>query len=464
MREKTPCCLLSMALFFERRFEMVQKEILDLCLKRYYDMMIKGIQRNIRIPSVKSKPEDSAPYGKFVNMALEDALLQAKSLGLNVKNIDHKIGYAEIGEGEEMVAVLGHLDVVPAEGEWKYPPYDAVISEGILWGRGTLDDKGPIIGALYALKAIQDSGIPLTKRIRVIFGADEESGSSCVKHYIEQKEEMPSCGFTPDAEFPVIFAEKGAMHIVVKQNLTEMEDRLWEQCYGGSAVNAVMSDFTIAFQSYQTQTKYQKTFIGKNAHASEPWKGINAALEASKELLSLDDIPKSIKKMCLFIQECLISFPNQWDNEPYSIEENLGKVTINLGKMQKTGKAVFYEFDIRYPYGIKAERVMEAMEQIAVKFNMTITEKKDNPPLYISKDSDVVKKLMHLYQEEIGKEAKPIAIGGCTYAKSFPNMVAFGPIFPEQENKIHQPDESVHLKDLYRSITLIMYAMVALAQ
>ena len=145
---------------------MVQKEILDLCLERYYDRMIEGIQNNMLIPSVKGKPEAGAPYGKFVNMALEDALLQAKELGLRVKNIDHKIGYAEIGKGDQMIAVLGHLDVVPAEGEWKHPPYEAVISEGILWGRGALDDKGPIIGALYALKAIQDSGIQLSCHFR----------------------------------------------------------------------------------------------------------------------------------------------------------------------------------------------------------------------------------------------------------------------------------------------------------
>lgn len=149
---------------FKGGFVMVQKEVLDLCLERYYDRMIEGIQNNMRIPSVKGEPEAGAPYGKFVNIALEDALLQAKELGLRVKNIDHKIGYAEIGKGDQMIAVLGHLDVVPAEGEWKHPPYEAVISEGILWGRGALDDKGPIIGALYALKAIQDSGIQLNKK------------------------------------------------------------------------------------------------------------------------------------------------------------------------------------------------------------------------------------------------------------------------------------------------------------
>lgn len=206
---------------FKGGFVMVQKEILDLCLERYYDRMIEGIQNNMRIPSVKGKPEAGAPYGKFVNMALEDALLQAKELGLRVKNIDHKIGYAEIGKGDQMIAVLGHLDVVPAEGEWKHPPYEAVISEGILWGRGALDDKGPIIGALYALKAIQDSGIQLNKRIRVILGTDEESGSSCVKHYITSKEEMPSCGFTPDAQFPVIYSEKEPSKLLLNRNLQQ---------------------------------------------------------------------------------------------------------------------------------------------------------------------------------------------------------------------------------------------------
>ena len=449
---------------FKVFFVMVQKEILDLCLERYYDRMIEGIQNNMRIPSVKGKPEAGAPYGKFVNMALEDALLQAKELGLRVKNIDHKIGYAEIGKGDQMIAVLGHLDVVPAEGEWKHPPYEAVISEGILWGRGALDDKGPIIGALYALKAIQDSGIQLNKRIRVILGTDEESGSSCVKHYITSKEEMPSCGFTPDAQFPVIYSEKGAIQIVIEQKLTAKEDMLFEECNGGKAINAVMSNFSIAFFDEQTKTRYQKNFEGKNAHASEPWKGINAALKASKELLTLDDVPEAIKRMSCFIQESLMMFPRELEKGVQSFEEDLGKITINLGKMYKKKESVFYEFDIRYPYGINAADVIDQMGQLSGKYEMTIADKKNNPPLYISKDTEIVRKLMNLYCSEMGEEIAPIAIGGSTYAKSFPNMVAFGPIFPFQENKIHQPNESVDLKDLYRAITLIMYAMVVLAQ
>ena len=116
---------------------------------------------------------------------------------------------------------------------------------------------------LYVLKTIQDSGVHLNKRIHMIFGADEESWSSCVKHYIEHKEEISFCGFTPDAEFPVIFSEKGAIQVVIEQELTEKEDVLFEKCYGGNAVNDVMSDFIIAFHSNQTKMRYQKRFEGK---------------------------------------------------------------------------------------------------------------------------------------------------------------------------------------------------------
>lgn len=157
-------------------------------------------------------------------------------------------------------------------------------------------------------------------------------------------------------------------------------------------------------------------------------------------------------------------FPRELEKGVQSFEEDLGKITINLGKMYKKKESVFYEFDIRYPYGINAADVIDQMGQLSGKYEMTIADKKNNPPLYISKDTEIVRKLMNLYCSEMGEEIAPIAIGGSTYAKSFPNMVAFGPIFPFQENKIHQPNESVDLKDLYRAITLIMYAMVVLAQ
>ena len=144
------------------------------------DKIIEVIRKGIQIPSVKGEPQENAPYGENVKRMLEFALELGESWGLKTKNVDGRAGWVEIGEGDSMVAILGHLDVVPEGNGWEYEPYGAEVHDEILFGRGVADDKGPTLGAMYALKLIKDAGIPLKKRIRVIFGMDEENGSSCI--------------------------------------------------------------------------------------------------------------------------------------------------------------------------------------------------------------------------------------------------------------------------------------------
>ena len=178
------------------------------------DEILAGIQQNMRIESVRGEAQPDAPYGPGPKAALEDALELGRKLGFKVGQADNRIGWVEYGEGKEMVGVLGHVDVVPAgDTGWTYPAYGAEIHDGILWGRGCLDDKGPIIGSIYALKAIRDLNLPIDRRIRVIFGSDEECGSSCAAYYVENGYEMPRIGFTPDADFPDIFCEKGVFTV-----------------------------------------------------------------------------------------------------------------------------------------------------------------------------------------------------------------------------------------------------------
>ena len=179
-----------------RKIDEMKEEILD------------GIRRSVQIDSVAGEPEENAPYGPGPKKALDFALELGKSMGFRVGNVDNHAGYIEYGEGEEMVAVLGHMDVVPTGDDWKYPPFGGEIHDGMMYGRGVVDDKGPTIGAIYALKAIRDLNLPLDRRIRVIFGTNEERGSSCIQYYVEKGEEQPVMGITPDAEYPLINIEK----------------------------------------------------------------------------------------------------------------------------------------------------------------------------------------------------------------------------------------------------------------
>ena len=212
------------------------------------DQMIRSLQENIQIPSVESEAAPGAPYGVEVRRSLDHALATAEKLGFPVTNMDGHMGWCEYGEGEEMVAVLGHLDVVPAGEGWSVAPYGGEIIDGKIFGRGTTDDKGPSIAALYALAAVRDAGLPIKRRIRVLLGCNEETGSEDVKYYLAHGGEVPVMGFTPDGEYPVINGEKGIINATFTKNYTQEGDLKLVKIQGGTATNVVPSYAKAVFE------------------------------------------------------------------------------------------------------------------------------------------------------------------------------------------------------------------------
>ena len=259
--------------------------------------IIEVIREGMRIPSVKGEAKEDAPYGYDVKAMLEYALNLGKSWGLKTKNVDGRAGWVEIGEGESMVAVLGHLDVVPEGAGWDYEPYGAEIHEGVLFGRGIADDKGPTLGAMYVLKLIKDLQIPLKKRIRVIFGMDEENGASCIKHYIQCGEEIPEAGFTPDAEYPLIFFEKGIVNLKVGKKNIEQKDANIQKIEAGLAGNIVPPTCTITKKNGESVV-----ISGKDAHASTPWLGESAVLNMIPILEEMNPTGE-VKSLLKFLSE-----------------------------------------------------------------------------------------------------------------------------------------------------------------
>lgn len=450
-------------------YEKLNEKVLSM-----QEEILEAIRGCVAINSVKGEPAPDAPYGVGPKAALDYALELGKKLGFKTGNVGNRVGWVEIGEGEEMVAVLGHLDVVPLGEGWTYPPLGGEIHDGKMYGRGVADDKGATIGAFYALKAIRDLGLPIDRRIRIMFGTDEECGSSCVQYYIDQGEELPVMGFTPDAEYPCIFCEKGMTQYVMGKEITDPGQVEVVSFSGGTAANvvtpncklAVKGDIQVTEGEGITVTKKDGTTIveaeGIGAHGSTPALGVNAAvrlLQAVKDVKFGGDF----QQMADFILEKLGDETNGETLGVHYVDEETGETTVNLGVVQYDGKNLSLTLDIRYPKNASEEDVQNHTETAAAAYGLQVLKKTAMPLLYVPKDSELVQKLMKVYHEATGRDDQPLAIGGGTYAKAFKNMVAFGPGFPGGLEVAHQPNEYMEVETLMKSLQISAAAMYEMA-
>ena len=424
---------------------------------------------------MRGESAPGAPYGEGPKAALDDVLALGEKLGFRTGQADNRVGWIEYGEGEEMVGILGHVDVVPAGDGWTHPAFGAEIHDGVLWGRGCLDDKGPVIMAVYALKAIRDLNLPIDRRIRVLFGSDEECGSSCVKYYVENGYEMPTIGFTPDAQFPAIFCEKGTSNFLAGTKIYNKGEIDVEYFGGGVAANVVPpvcklivnGPLRVTPEEGITVTEENgKTIVeatGFSAHGSTPELGVNAVvklLNAVKE----NDFGGDFQQLVNFILEEIGNETNGKSLDILYQDEETGETTVNLGVVKYDGEEMSFTLDIRYPKNGDAEVIDDKVINRINSYNFDVLKKTNNKLLYVPKDSELVSKLVKVYEAQTGDKREPIAIGGGTYAKEFPNMVAFGPVFPGEPDVIHQPNERVAVEQLIRAAQVTAAAMYELAK
>lgn len=452
--------------------ELLEKSMPDL---------IRDLQGCIRIPSIYQADDSGYPYGKPVHECLEYTLKMAEALGFTVHNMDNQVGWAEYGEGEEMVAVLGHLDVVPEGDGWTTDPYGGEVRDGRIYGRGTMDDKGPTVTALYSLKAIKDSGVKLNRRIRVIFGLNEETGSADMKYYASHGGEVPVMGFTPDGEYPVINGEKGLINETYTCEFTQSGPLYLKKIVGGTAHNIVphqaVAEFVceapladeIAAKSAEgvSVKRTADGFIveaeGVSAHGGTPSEGINAN---GRLVLFLKQLPLE-GKLAVAINFLADKIGMEYDGKSLGIylEDDLsGPLTNNFGVLNATETSMEVKLNYRYPvtktYDDAGPIVLKAFEDAG--FVLTGAVRKNR--LYMPAESDLIQRLMKVYTDCTGDyESKPKSIGGGTYAKMLPNVVAFGPIFPGDEVREHKPDEYMELSRLLDNANIIAEAMYALA-
>ena len=450
------------------------------------DEFLKDLNTLVSIESTRdlSTKAENAPFGANCRKVLDEMLAMGQRDGFKTKDVDGYAGVITYGDQEETLGILGHLDVVPLGEDWTKEPLKVTESKGYIFGRGVLDDKGPSMAAYYALRIIKELNIPLKKRIMLITGCDEESGMECMNYYAEH-EEIPQMGFVPDADFPVIYGEKGGAHVVLKSN----DETVIKKLVAGDRANIVIGKADCVLPSMSEAQKAQFEFYlssnglngtvtekdgdvvlhvdGVFAHAAMPYNGVNAALH----LLNFVSIAYNDK-----LARDLYAILKDWQGKPVGIDLNgmyMGFLTMNTGIVKMENGSTEILIDIRYPNDTDADKIMVKFNETcaALESDITATLVHDSKPLFVDPNSDLVTQLMSVYQKYTGDTFScPITIGGGTYARKFKNFVSFGPELPNEVIETdefvggcHQRDEGIKVANLMQAIAIYADAIVSLA-
>lgn len=417
-------------------------------MKNYINDIKKNISQIIAFPSFEQPPVENAPFGLGVKAALDYFLALAEHLGFKTKNYDGYCGEVIFGEGEPF-AILAHLDVVPVGDNWTRSPFGGEIDElnRKIWGRGAMDDKGPAIITLFALKALKDEGFCPKRKIKLIVGCNEETGWKCIDYY-KSHAQMPDEGFSPDADFPVIYAEKGIVQIELEFDASGD----FAELTGGERGNMVADK--CSFIGTYDAVKAEKYGIlqdgdrlvarGKSAHGSTPDKGVNAIAPVLK-YLGLNGIYTHLFEQCFGLK---------------SLKDETGSLTFSPNVIRQSGDKIKVVVDIRYPASMQLKDILLKIESEGIPCKVLHAQ----DPLFNDPDCFLISTLCSVYNEITGKEMKPIAIGGGTYARALKCGAAFGPEEEGEESTIHQPDEYITFDKIERCFEIYKLAIERLTK
>lgn len=436
--------------------------------EKHKEDCLRAIKRIVAYPSVLNEGENGTPFGQAIQDVLEDTMQLCEELGFRTY-IDPKgyYGYAEVGEGEESLAILCHLDVVPA-GElslWQTPPFEAVVKDDAIYGRGTQDDKGPSMAALYAVKALLDAGCIFKKRIRFIFGTDEETLWRCLARYGEL-EEVATMGFAPDSGFPLTFAEKGLLQ--ANLNGPGQEALTLE---AGQAYNVVPARASYQGPLFEKLTKQLSdlgydyevngedlTVIGLAKHAKDASLGINAIVRLAEVLKKFVDVPA----LNFIVDEIGHDATGSKLLGDVS-DEASGPLAFNIAGLTLTPQQTQIRLDLRIPVLADKGEIVDRLSAVAESYGLHYEEHDYLAPLYVPLDSELVSTLMTVYQDHTGDLTKPISSGGATFARTMPNCVAFGAVLPDAPSTEHMENEHMLLSNIYEAMAIYAEAVYRLA-
>lgn len=418
-------------------------------MKAFKDF-IADLKELVAINSERSDAKENMPFGEGNYLAINKFCEIAKRMGFNPINHQNYIAEFSVGEGEE-IGIIGHLDVVPAGDNWNTPPFSLSEKDGVYYGRGVSDDKGPTLLALYALKDVVDSGIKFNKKITFFVGTNEESGWADIDYYVKNVRSFPEYGFSPDGDFPLSYAEKG----IYPSEFTIPAFKKFGFIKGGTALNQVCDYATVKPFFCPDKTELEKfglVFDGENiishgvaAHGSTPKLGKNAIKPILEYMLSKGE-------NVLNALDCLFN-----DREGiFNMVSEQGEVTLspNLAGEQD-GKQAFV-CDVRVPYPFTKQDIEQKYQKFG--FYYRVIEER-HPPMCVNKDGWFVQALLSAYNSVTGEKAEPISMGGSTYARAFKLGCAFGAQFPNTDSVAHKPNEYVPKSDFINAYKIYKKAI-----
>lgn len=452
------------------------------------DELINDLSELVSIDSsrdIEHKTSDF-PLGPGPAKALQTFLHFADRDGFATKNVDNLAGRIELGDSDEAIAILSHVDVVPEGPGWDTNPFEPVIKDGNFYARGAADDKGPGLAAYYAMKIIKELNLPMKKSIQLILGTDEESEWVGINHYME-KETMPETGFSPDAEFPAINGEKGIVSFrvtfdkpvinLVKQftagirpNMVPQnaEAKLDLNAVSAEDVKAKLNQFLDSHPEIKGSVEINDDvatlkIIGKGAHAMEPFNGINAATYLAK-LLTEFDLNDSEQTYFGFIADKLhLDFAGK-NLGIANKDEVMGELTVSPNIYEYDAQKASLLLNIRYPKGDTGETLTEKINQALPNNISAAIEGHNQLPHFVASDDPLVQALVGAYRDHTDDQTEPFTVGGGTYGRILKHGIAYGAMFPGDENVMHQPNEYINIDKLLKSTAIYADAIYRLVK
>ena len=447
----------------------------------------------IAINSEKMEAKPGMPFGEGNAQVFEEAEKILTRCGFPVKNYENYVLTADLNDGPACLDILAHLDVVPAGEGWQITePFAPVVKDGLLYGRGSADDKGPAMAALYAMRAVKELGIPVKGNCRLILGGDEECGSSDIRYYYSKEAQAPMT-FSPDAEFPLINIEKGSLHLRFSAEADDqMSTPALLEIQAGTKINVVpgkararvkgidVEDLKKIAEEITARTGVTFEFppvedsntdeiavlaIGAAAHAASPHMGNNALTAL---LTFLAEVPFGSDKVREILTQASRLYPHgDWNGKSLGVnhrDDISGELTLSLNLFSYDGKEFAGIFDCRAPICANDANTADVVRAKMEEAGFTVSAGKMNPPHYVPEESEFVQTLLDCYEAVTGKRGRPLAIGGGTYVHHIENGVAFGCGELDVDNRMHGADEFMSVEQMKNSAVIFAYAIAKLCQ